>query len=183
MDVSAAHWVPVCLIAAAAATLTAAARRYPGRWVKPMAAALGFFVLGAEVLWWGYQIATGTRSVANAGLPLQVCDAATLVAAAALWIRRQVDVLDSTDAGDRRLHVSLEPAMTSGDRVVLERLVANLVDNAVPYNAPDGDLSAHHVHCGLTGHPGRREHRPRHRPAHPPRPLRAVPAIAGPHPE
>lgn len=50
------------------------------------------------------------------------------------------DVLDGTDRGDRRLHTSLEPAMTSGDPVLLERLVANLVDNATRYNVPRGDL-------------------------------------------
>jgi signal transduction histidine kinase len=49
------------------------------------------------------------------------------------------DVVDSTDRGDRRLHASLEPAMTSGDPVLLERLVANLVDNALRYNVPTGD--------------------------------------------
>src|SRR5262249_37412735 len=32
------------------------------------------------------------------------------------------------------------PAVTSGDQVLLERMVANLVDNALRYNAPDGDL-------------------------------------------
>jgi signal transduction histidine kinase len=50
------------------------------------------------------------------------------------------DVLDSSDRGDRRLHASLEPAMTSGDPVLLERLVANLVDNALRHNHPSGDL-------------------------------------------
>jgi len=50
------------------------------------------------------------------------------------------DVLDSTDQDDRRLHASLEPAVTSGDHVLLERMVANLVDNALRYNAPNGDL-------------------------------------------
>jgi signal transduction histidine kinase len=50
------------------------------------------------------------------------------------------DTLDATDRGDRRLHASLEPAMTSGDPVLLERLVANLVDNAVRYNTANGDL-------------------------------------------
>jgi signal transduction histidine kinase len=50
------------------------------------------------------------------------------------------DVLDATDHSDRRLHASLEPARTSGDPVLLERLVANLVDNALRYNAPGGDL-------------------------------------------
>ena len=50
------------------------------------------------------------------------------------------DVLDATDQGDQRSHASLEPARTSGDPALLERMVANLVDNAVRYNAPSGDL-------------------------------------------
>jgi signal transduction histidine kinase len=50
------------------------------------------------------------------------------------------DVLDATDRGDRQLHPSLEPAITSGDPVLMERLVANLVDNALRHNHPRGDL-------------------------------------------
>jgi signal transduction histidine kinase len=50
------------------------------------------------------------------------------------------DVADATDRGDRRLHAALAPATTSGDPVLLERLVANLVDNAVRYNHPSGEL-------------------------------------------
>jgi signal transduction histidine kinase len=50
------------------------------------------------------------------------------------------DVLDASDRGGRRLHASLQPAATSGDPVLLERLAANLVDNALRYNAPSGDL-------------------------------------------
>jgi signal transduction histidine kinase len=50
------------------------------------------------------------------------------------------NAVDSTDLGDRRLHASLEPARTSGDPVLLERLVANLVDNAVRHDVPGGDL-------------------------------------------
>jgi signal transduction histidine kinase len=48
------------------------------------------------------------------------------------------DVLDSVAPHDRRLHVSLRPAVTSGDPVLLERLVANLVENALRYNVPGG---------------------------------------------
>jgi signal transduction histidine kinase len=40
--------------------------------------------------------------------------------------------------GAARLHTSLEPAPTSGDPILLERLAANLVDNAVRYNVPGG---------------------------------------------
>lgn len=50
------------------------------------------------------------------------------------------DVLDTTDPGDRRVHASLQPAVTAGDPVLLERLVANLVDNGLRYNTTSGDL-------------------------------------------
>jgi signal transduction histidine kinase len=39
------------------------------------------------------------------------------------------DALDTVDGRDRHVHASLEPAVTSGDPVLLERLIANLVDN------------------------------------------------------
>ena len=52
------------------------------------------------------------------------------------------DALDAaqTAIDQRRLdvHSELEPARTSGDRVLLERMVANLVDNAVRHNVADG---------------------------------------------
>ncbi|MGA9493470.1 MAG: HAMP domain-containing sensor histidine kinase [Mycobacterium sp.] len=50
------------------------------------------------------------------------------------------DVLDTAALGDRRLHATLEPAVMSGDPVLAERLIANLVDNAVRYNAAAGDI-------------------------------------------
>lgn len=50
------------------------------------------------------------------------------------------DVLDDVHLGDLRLHVSLRPVVTSGDPVLLERLIANLVDNAIRYNVPGGDV-------------------------------------------
>ena len=50
------------------------------------------------------------------------------------------DVLDAAGLGDRRVHLSLEPAVISGDPVLAERLIANLVDNAVRYNLPGGDI-------------------------------------------
>jgi signal transduction histidine kinase len=64
-----------------------------------------------------------------------------------LSVREEVDlatvaenVLDDVELGDRRLHASLQPVVTSGDPVLLERLVANLVDNAIRYNVPGGDV-------------------------------------------
>jgi signal transduction histidine kinase len=50
------------------------------------------------------------------------------------------DVLDDVELGDRRLHATLQPVVTSGDPILLERLVANLVDNAIRYNVPGGDV-------------------------------------------
>ena len=50
------------------------------------------------------------------------------------------DVLDTAGLGDRRVHARLEPAVISGDPVLAERLIANLVDNAVRYNTAAGDI-------------------------------------------
>jgi signal transduction histidine kinase len=50
------------------------------------------------------------------------------------------DVLDGAGLGDRRVHAALEPAVISGDPVLADRLIANLVDNAVRYNAAAGDI-------------------------------------------
>jgi len=50
------------------------------------------------------------------------------------------DALDTASLGDRRVHATLESALISGDPVLAERLVANLVDNAVRYNSAAGDI-------------------------------------------
>jgi signal transduction histidine kinase len=50
------------------------------------------------------------------------------------------DILDTVGSSDRRVHATLEPAVVSGDPVLVERLVANLVDNAVRYSAAAGDI-------------------------------------------
>ena len=50
------------------------------------------------------------------------------------------DVLDTAAVGDRRVHATLEPALISGDPVLAERLIANLVENAARYNHPAGDI-------------------------------------------
>jgi signal transduction histidine kinase len=38
------------------------------------------------------------------------------------------------------VHATLEPAVISGDPVLAGRLIANLVDNAIQYNLPGGDI-------------------------------------------
>jgi signal transduction histidine kinase len=50
------------------------------------------------------------------------------------------DVLDTAALGGRRVHAALEPAVIAGDPVLAERLIANLVDNAVRYNTAAGDI-------------------------------------------
>jgi signal transduction histidine kinase len=64
-----------------------------------------------------------------------------------LSVREQVDlatvaedVLDADGTGDLRVHVALEPAVISGDPVLAERLIANLLDNAIRYNVAGGDI-------------------------------------------
>jgi signal transduction histidine kinase len=50
------------------------------------------------------------------------------------------DILDTVGVCDRRVHATLDPAVISGDPVLVERLVANLVDNAARYNDAAGDI-------------------------------------------
>jgi signal transduction histidine kinase len=64
-----------------------------------------------------------------------------------LTVREDVDlataaenVLDTVDLRDRQVHATLAPAVISGDPVLAERLIANLVENAVRYNVGGGDI-------------------------------------------
>lgn len=50
------------------------------------------------------------------------------------------DVLDVADLRDRQVHTTLEPAIFFGDPLLAERLVANLIDNAVLYNIAAGQI-------------------------------------------
>src|SRR5262249_50083376 len=55
------------------------------------------------------------------------------------------DAIDAVAAEIDRLglslHTDLEPAETTGDRHLLERMVGNLVDNAVRHNKPGGTIA------------------------------------------
>jgi signal transduction histidine kinase len=52
------------------------------------------------------------------------------------------DALDATHAAIDQRHLTvqatLQPALARGDRVLLERMISNLVENAVRHNHPDG---------------------------------------------
>ncbi len=51
------------------------------------------------------------------------------------------DVLDTAAGlGGRRVHATLEPAVISGDPVLAQHLIANLIDNAIRYNVAAGDM-------------------------------------------
>jgi signal transduction histidine kinase len=58
--------------------------------------------------------------------------------------REQVDLAttaeDVIDITEHPVHARLGPAPAAGDPVMLERMVANLVDNAVRYNVPGGEV-------------------------------------------
>ena len=81
------HAGALATIAVATVALVVLARRRPGGWMRWMAVAL----VVVEVSWWVYLLAGGVPGSELAySLPLQLCDAAIFVAAAALWTRRQV---------------------------------------------------------------------------------------------
>lgn len=79
------HVLALLVIATSTVGLVVAARRAPGAWLRALAAVL----VVDEVSWWVYLAAGGVPgSVLAQSLPLQLCDVAIFVAAAALWTRR-----------------------------------------------------------------------------------------------
>src|SRR5690348_10975153 len=81
------HLGALGVIAAATVLLVVAARRSNGRWLWVLATLL----VVDEVSWWVYVLAGGVPGSELAwSLPLQLCDVAIFVAAAALWTRRRL---------------------------------------------------------------------------------------------
>jgi hypothetical integral membrane protein (TIGR02206 family) len=87
--VSPEHGFALGAIALSAVLLVVAARRWPGTWLRVLAVVL----VVDEVSWWVFVAAGGVPGSELAySLPLQLCDVAVFVAAAALWTRRQLPV-------------------------------------------------------------------------------------------
>jgi hypothetical integral membrane protein (TIGR02206 family) len=82
---TAEHLGALLSVGAVTAGLIVLARRGPGAWLRWMAVLL----VAVELSWWVYVLAGGVPGSGLAySLPLQLCDAAIFVAAAALWTRR-----------------------------------------------------------------------------------------------
>ncbi len=80
------HVGALLVVALVTAVLVWVARRGPGAWLRVFALVL----LADELSWWVYLAAGGGEPGQRIQpLPLQLCDVAILVAAAALWTRRQ----------------------------------------------------------------------------------------------
>jgi hypothetical integral membrane protein (TIGR02206 family) len=85
------HLLAVIAIIVVTAVLVAAARLRPGSWIRITCIALALILVGAEVGWWTYLATTHAAGADLASaLPLQLCDAAIFIAAAALIARKQL---------------------------------------------------------------------------------------------
>jgi hypothetical integral membrane protein (TIGR02206 family) len=88
---AAEHLGAVAVIAVATGALVAAARLRPRLWTTTAARSLAVGLVGAEVAWWIYLVAThADRADLAYALPFQLCDAAIFVSALALWLRQQL---------------------------------------------------------------------------------------------
>ncbi len=87
--VSIEHFLTLAVTAAVIATLVVGARLRPGPWTVVACRMLAVVILANEAAWWVWLGAHGTWSASYA-LPLQLCDVAAVVSAAALWLRQQL---------------------------------------------------------------------------------------------
>ena len=89
MNLSAEHLVTVAVIVFVIAVLVAAARMRPGPWTVVTARTLAVIVLVNQAGWWVSLYLSHSLSVSYS-LPLQLCDVAAGVTAAALWFRTPI---------------------------------------------------------------------------------------------
>jgi len=87
--VSTEHVLPLVFLVVVAVLLCVAARRAPGGWIDAVAVIIALTIVAAELSWQPYVVAKGTWSAATS-LPVQLCDVAGFVAAAALLWRQLV---------------------------------------------------------------------------------------------
>jgi hypothetical integral membrane protein (TIGR02206 family) len=81
------HVAALVAIALSGAVLVAVSRRRPGEWLRVLAVVL----VADELSWWVFVAAGGVPGTELAySLPLQLCDVAVFIAAAALWTRHQL---------------------------------------------------------------------------------------------
>jgi signal transduction histidine kinase len=120
-------------VARTAIDVTMAKPDRTGTQVERMVADVNGAVTRAEQLVDGLLTLTRSQHLAIAAEPADLATAAQ-------------DAFDSLDNRGLTVHSDLSPAPTLGDRALLDRLVVNLIDNAVRHNRPDGWLS---VHTGL----------------------------------
>jgi signal transduction histidine kinase len=98
-----------------------------------------------DALVWSDQLITGLLLMARSQQDLRVVERVDLAGLA-----REVIVRSRAEATDRRVVVgaALGPCAVDGDRALLERLIGNLVENAVRYNVPGGRVSVRTTTAG-----------------------------------
>jgi hypothetical integral membrane protein (TIGR02206 family) len=85
------HVGAVAVIAVATAALVTAARLRPGSWTTMAGRGLAVVLIAAEVGWWIYLAGShASRAELAYALPFQLCDAAIVVSALALWFRTRL---------------------------------------------------------------------------------------------
>jgi hypothetical integral membrane protein (TIGR02206 family) len=89
VNVTPEHLITVAVLAIAVAGLVAGARLRPGPWTVPAARVLAVVIIANEVGWWIWLGLHHAMSLSY-GLPLQLCDVAAGISAAALWFRTRV---------------------------------------------------------------------------------------------
>jgi hypothetical integral membrane protein (TIGR02206 family) len=83
------HVVAVAVVCVLTAALVISARLRPGPWLTIATRGLALLLVAAELAWWTYLLTGGSAKYPLAtALPLQLCDAAIFVGAAALWFQR-----------------------------------------------------------------------------------------------
>jgi hypothetical integral membrane protein (TIGR02206 family) len=79
-----AYWTSVALAAALCVSLCVAARRRPAPWRQVMARVIGLLLV-ADIVTYSITLAVAGTWTPKTSLPLALCDAAVVVAAAACW--------------------------------------------------------------------------------------------------